>query len=88
MVRWVLLIALVLLCWGLWASEEFKQIATGVAVFLFGKLALGRGFQAFTGGVLERILKRSTDRLWKSVSFGVVTTTVMQSSSLVSVIAI
>lgn len=88
MIRWVLPIMLVFLSWGFWASEEFKQIAAGVAIFLFGMIALERGFTAFTGGVLERVLKRSTDRLWKSVGFGVVTTTVMQSSSLVSVIAI
>jgi len=59
-----------------------------VAIFLFGMLALEEGFKAFTGGVLERILKRSTNRLWKSISFGVVSTTFMQSSSLVSVITI
>ena len=47
-----------------------------------------RGFRAFTGGLLEKLLNATTDRLWKSVSFGVVATTIMQSSSLVSVITI
>ncbi|QTN34284.1 Na/Pi cotransporter family protein [Akkermansiaceae bacterium] len=69
-------------------SPDFKEIAAGVAIFLFGMLSLEEGFKAFTGGVLERILRRTTDKLWKSLSFGVISTTLMQSSSLVSVIAI
>ena len=51
-------------------------------------LFLEEGFRAFTGGLLERLLSSTTDRLWKSISFGIVTTTIMQSSSLVSVITI
>ncbi|MCH7229048.1 Na/Pi cotransporter family protein [Haloferula sp. A504] len=76
------------LAYGFWASPNFKEIAAGVAIFLFGMLALEEGFRAFTGGVLERLLRRTTDKLWKSLSFGVISTTLMQSSSLVSVITI
>lgn len=78
----------IVLAYGFWLSPDFKEIAAGVAIFLFGMLSLEEGFKAFTGGVLEKVLKYSTDRRWKSLSFGVLTTTVMQSSSLVSVIAI
>ena len=67
---------------------SFVEIAAGVAIFLFGMIALEEGFRAFAGGLLEKLLIRTTDRLWKSVSFGVVVTSVMQSSSLVSVITI
>jgi len=79
---------LLLLGYGFWISPDFKEISAGVAIFLFGMLALEEGFKAFTGGSLERILRQTTDRLWKSLSFGVVTTSLMQSSSLVSVITI
>ncbi len=78
----------VILAWGFWVSPDFKTIAAGVSIFLFGMLSLEQGFQIFTGGTLERILKKTTDKLWKSLSFGVISTTLMQSSSLVSVIAI
>ncbi len=77
-----------ILSWGFWISPDFKQIAAGVAIFLFGMLSLEEGFRAFTGGILEKLLRRTTDKLWKALSFGVVTTTLMQSSSLVSVITI
>ena len=77
-----------LLSYGFWISPNLKQITAGVAIFLFGMLTLEEGFKVFSGGVLEKILNKSTDKLWKSMSFGVVTTTLMQSSSLVSVITI
>ena len=86
--RTILPTILLLLAYGFWVSPDFKEIAAGVAIFLFGMLAMEEGFKAFTGGTLESILRKSTNKYWKSLSFGIVSTTVMQSSSLVSVIAI
>ncbi len=89
MLRKILLpVIFVILAWGFWISPDFKVITAGVSIFLFGMLSLEDGFKTFTGGALERILKQSTNRLWKSLSFGIVSTSLMQSSSLVSVITI
>ena len=79
---------LIVLGYGFWISPDFKEISAGVAIFLFGMLSLEEGFKAFSGGTLERILQRSTDKLYKSIGFGFVTTAIMQSSSLVSVLTI
>ncbi len=79
---------LLVVAYGFWISPDFKEISAGVAIFLFGMLSLEAGFKAFTGGLLERLLRKTTNNLWKSLSFGIVSTTVMQSSSLVSVITI
>ena len=79
---------LIILGYGFWISPDFKEIAAGVSIFLFGMLFLEEGFKAFTGGVLEKLLQKTTDKTWKSVCFGIVSTTIMQSSSLVSVITI
>lgn len=86
--RFVLPLVLFGLGYGFWASSVFGDIAAGVAIFLFGMLCMEEGFRAFSGGALERVLRNSTDKTWKSLLFGIVTTTVMQSSSLVSVITI
>lgn len=83
-----LLIIFCILGYGFWISPDFKELAAGVAIFLFGMLFLEEGFQAFTGGVLERILAKSTSSLWKAVSVGTVTTSLMQSSTLVTIITI
>jgi len=89
MYKRVMMIAIVaVLSYGLWISPDFTEITAGVAIFLFGMLSLEQGFNAFTGGMLEKILKKTTDTLGKSLFFGVVSTTLMQSSSLVSVITI
>ncbi len=79
---------IIMLLVGFWYSPDFKTIAAGVSIFLFGMYFLERGFNAFTGGMLEKLLAKTTDKLWKSIGFGVVSTTIMQSSSLVSVISI
>ena len=79
---------LVLLTYGFWISPNFKEISAGVAIFLFGMLFLEEGFKAFTGGLLERLLRKTTNSTFKSIGFGIVSTTIMQSSSLVSVITI
>ena len=79
---------LIVLAYGFWISPDFKEISAGVAIFLFGMISLEEGFKVFSGGTLERILQKSTDKLYKSIGFGVLATTVMQSSSLVSVLTI
>ncbi|MCQ8102616.1 Na/Pi symporter [Methylomonas sp. SURF-2] len=82
----VLLFALLGL--GFWLSADFKTIVAGIAVFVFGMLSLQKGFKFFTGGVLERLLRNATDNMVKRLLFGIVTTTLMQSSSLLSVLVI
>jgi len=79
---------LVILAYGFWVSPDFKEISAGVAIFLFGMISLEEGFKAFSGGTLERILQKSTDKLYKSIGFGILSTTIMQSSSLLSVLTI
>ena len=89
MLRRILLpVIFIILGYGFWISPDFKEIAAGVAVFLFGMISLEEGFKAFSGGALEKILEKSTNKLYKSIGFGFVTTAIMQSSSLVSVLTI
>ncbi|MBY6163301.1 Na/Pi symporter [Mameliella alba] len=71
-----------------WLSPDVQEIAAGVAIFLFGMLMLEEGFKLFGGGALERLLERATRSTARAVSFGVISTSLLQSSSLVSVITI
>lgn len=88
MKKLLLPVILGILILGFWISPDFQEIAAGVAIFLFGMLMLEDGFKQFSGGALERVLDKATDTVPKSLGFGFVAATVMQSSSLVSVIAI
>lgn len=79
-----LLALVVLFVW----KPELATLAAGVALFIMGMRHLEDGFKSFTGGALERWLARSTNRLWKSLSFGILSTALVQSSSLVTLLSI
>jgi phosphate:Na+ symporter len=72
----------------LFFNPNFKTVAAGVALLLFGMGMLEEGFKVFTKGPLQNILKKSTDKLYRSITAGAVVTAIIQSSSLVSVITI
>ena len=69
-------------------NPNFKTIAAGVAILLFGMIMLEEGFRVFTKGPLQNLLKKATDKLYKSIGVGALVTALIQSSSLVSVITI
>ncbi|MCL7752287.1 Na/Pi symporter [Polaribacter sp. Z022] len=79
---------LVILAIILYFNPNFKTIAAGVAVLLFGMIMLEEGFKVFTKGPLQNFLKKATNKLYKSISAGALVTALVQSSSLVSVITI
>jgi phosphate:Na+ symporter len=82
---YILLLALAIV---LIYNPNFKTIAAGVAILLFGMIMLEEGFRVFTKGPLQNLLKKATDKLYKSISVGAIVTALIQSSSLVSVITI
>lgn len=86
--KWIFLIVLVILGVLLFYNPNFKTIAAGVSILLFGMITLEEGFKVFTKGPLRSILKKATDKLYKSISIGALITAFIQSSSLVSVITI
>jgi phosphate:Na+ symporter len=86
--RLLLFIAILALSYGFFQSKNFLSIAAGVAIFLFGMKSLEEGFRFFVGGLLDKFLKNITNNLYKSILFGTVITTIMQSSGLAAVIAI
>ncbi len=86
--RWIFLIVLIVLGLGLFYNPNFKTIAAGVSILLFGMITLEEGFKVFTKGPLRSILAKATDKLYKSISLGAIVTAFIQSSSLVSVITI
>ena len=84
----ILPLVLGLLVIGFWVKPDLQEIAAGIAIFLFGMTMLEDGFRLFSGGLLERILAKATASVPRALGFGMLTTTVMQSSSLVTIITI
>jgi len=81
------LVSCLLIAGFIW-SGQLQSIAAGIAIFLFGMLSMDSGFRVFTGGSLKRWLGLVTNRLWKGIVFGTGSTALVQSSSLVSLVAI
>ncbi|RDU70733.1 Na/Pi cotransporter family protein [Helicobacter aurati] len=86
--QYSLSIIIILVIYALAINEQIGKLCAGVAILLFGMLFLSEGFKKFSGGFLERILASSTKTSIRSILFGTIATTIMQSSTLVSVISI
>jgi len=81
-------VVLILIGISFWLVPNFREIAAGVAILLFGMIALENGFKSFAEGPLRRVLSKATDKFYKSFIIGAVSTATLQSSSLISVITI
>lgn len=79
---------LLLLAYLIISNENIKIISTGIAIFMIGMYFMENGFKLFSGGTLERVLERFTSTNFKSLLTGFITTSIVQSSSLISVIVI
>lgn len=69
-------------------SPVIKEVAAGIAILLFGMIILEKGFNTFVEGTLQSLLTKATNKLYKSIGLGFVTTALIQSSSLMSVVTI
>lgn len=68
--------------------ESAKEIIAGIAIFLVGMHFMEDGFKLFSGGFLERVLEKFTNSMPKGILNGFLITSILQSSSLTSVILI
>lgn len=60
----------------------------GLALFLYGMQFMGNQLEKMSGGKLERILEKMTDKTYKGVLLGCAVTAVIQSSSAVTVMVV
>jgi len=69
-------------------NNDAKFIIAGISIFLIGMLFMEDGFKLFSGGLLEKILQKATSNVLKAIATGFITTSIMQSSSLLTIIII
>ncbi|MBU0721728.1 Na/Pi symporter [bacterium] len=72
----------------LFSSNDAKIIIAGIAIFLIGMTFMEDGFKLFSGGMLERVLEKSTQTLPRAIATGFLSTSIAQSSSLISIVII
>ena len=83
MKKYLSYILLLALCYLLYINEDSKYIVAGVGIFIIGMHFMEDGFKLFSGGILERLISKSTNTTFKSVNLGIIVTSILQSSSLV-----
>lgn len=71
-----------------WYSLAWLQLCYGLALFLFGMQCIEEGLHSTAGGTLERLMTKSTTTPFKGFLFGVGSTFILQSSTLVSLLTI
>jgi len=86
--RIFILFILIITAFYVISEDNIKIILAGIAIFLIGMHFMEDGFKLFSGGTLEKVLKKFTATSFKSVLTGFITTSIVQSSSLISVIVI
>lgn len=82
-----LLIAAVLI-YSFKGNPSWVELCSGLAFFLFGMQCMTDGLQQLAGGKLEKLLAKSTAKRWKGVLFGVASTMILQSTTIVSLLII
>ena len=89
MIKNILIISLLVIAgFYIISQENVKIIFAGIAIFLIGMHFMEDGFKLFSGGTLEKVLENFTSNKYKSLFTGFLTTSIVQSSSLISVIVI
>lgn len=86
--KFLIILLLIIIAFYVISSDNVKVILTGIAIFLIGMYFMEDGFKLFSGGTLEKILENLTSSNLKSLFTGFFTTSIVQSSSLISVIVI
>lgn len=88
MQKFLIPLAVLVLCIVFYKFSNTIEIIAGAAIFLFGMFIMQDGFKMLSGGFLEKMMKSVTGNTAKSIIFGAVSTTVMQSSTLISLFSI
>lgn len=69
-------------------NPSWVELCSGLAFFLFGMQCMTDGLQQLAGGKLERLLAKSTAKPWKAFIFGVGSASILQSTTIVSLLVI
>lgn len=83
-----IIVVVALLLYSFYLNASWLELCTGLAFFLFGMQIMQDGLTQLAGGKLERILAKSTETPIKSLFFGVFSTMILQSTTVVSMLII
>lgn len=68
--------------------ENFTVLLSGIAIFIIGMFFMQDGFKQLSGGLLERLLQKFTYNSFYAIVTGLVATSIVQSSTITTLLAI
>lgn len=79
---------LLILAYIIVAYDNFTIILSGIAIFVIGMFFMQDGFKQLSGGTLERLLQKFTSNSVSAVTTGFLATSLVQSSTITTLITI
>ncbi|MFV7790442.1 Na/Pi cotransporter family protein [Aliarcobacter lanthieri] len=79
---------LILLGYVVVAYENFTVILSGIAIFIIGMFFMQDGFKQLSGGILEKLLQKFTSNTLYAILTGFLSTSIVQSSTIISLVVI
>ena len=79
---------LILLGYVVVADENFTVILSGIAIFIIGMFFMQDGFKQLSGGILEKLLEKFTSNTIYAILTGFLSTSVVQSSTIITLIVV
>ena len=79
---------LILLGYVVVADENFTVILSGIAIFIIGMFFMQDGFKQLSGGILEKLLEKFTSNTLYAILTGFLSTSVVQSSTIITLIVV
>lgn len=79
---------LILLGYVVIADENFTVILSGIAIFIIGMFFMQDGFKQLSGGILEKLLEKFTSNTLYAIATGFLSTSVVQSSTIITLIVV
>lgn len=82
------LFGLIILGYVVIAYDDFTVILSGIAIFLIGMFFMQDGFKQLSGGILEKLLQKFTSNTFYAILTGFLSTSVVQSSTIITLVVI
>ena len=82
------LVSLIILGYIIFKYENFTIILSGIAIFIIGMFFMQDGFKQLSGGILENLLQKFTNNTFYAISTGFLSTSIVQSSTIITLVVI
>ncbi|QEZ89299.1 sodium:phosphate symporter [Aliarcobacter cibarius] len=82
------LVGLIILGYIVLKYENFTVILSGISIFIVGMFFMQDGFKQLSGGLLEKLLQKFTSNTLYAILTGFLSTSIVQSSTIITLIVV